>query len=820
MLITLAYRVPREHLAELLGTVTAYPLTARFQDAWATLPQPPRYGVLATGLVAATGKPVQLFRERDLADRERESGGKALLLTTDSALDHRLRIAVREWERHSRGSGPLLLPDCLPEPEPARQFAGFIEFRPGEVPRAPNSVFRVAAWQIAKALAYHPLVIDGRAPVRLRMDTSGRLVSWEDDDLIATSSGRAFAMTNVTVNLTTRPGVQDLVLTFDGHLSRLDRRGTWYRRIWIDRKPETPVLDLPVRIRKVEGEWQRYLDPAIASILKACQVESLSLPEKFPDRPATHRPRLSSGGTQSLGSGPGPRFMLRLHEYITEYLPQLVPLTYELDKEINLPERIKKFPKHGVLPESIAPTGYKKMTIACLYRTAEARDRMLEQLLELTKCRPAADGSLTPVHERLNLVARHCPRLLEHGTPNRAMFLDHLDLPREEDHLVVAWVETEFHPDMERPEFDAKPHLRRLFGHLGIPTQFLATEPVVLPEGATRASPETQRHAARSALRDLLRSAGVLDERMRDAVTKDRLRNKLDRRTLLLGINARAQNAANGERPFVLTMTAVLADPADLEQWRVLMYSESKARWVRAAEGLTDFHAGAIGVTHLGRAEGKAETTRVEVEHRLAELVSADLRNVPVAVFVDAQAARAIWSGLQNVRFGTGPLPGDSLRAQGLDVAVIRMHADMADLGRPVTRVDEGNKAVDRLQPAAPGKGVYRLVESSVPSWLFAGKSASLEAKHGRTGALFTRWTLPAELSKELRTPWHSYTAREIVIARSGLWDPVELAALAARLCEQPIAWDGRTITPGPVHLGIAVDKDHPEYRMTEAGDE
>ncbi|MDQ3577431.1 MAG: DUF3962 domain-containing protein, partial [Actinomycetota bacterium] len=602
MLSTLAYRIPREHLTALLGTVTAYPLASPFEEAWATLPgDRPRYSALATGLVAATGKPVQFFAERDLAEQERECGANALLLTTDSALDYRLRVAVRAWERHLRNGGTPVLAELLPEPEEARDFVDYIEFRPGAVPVAPNWVFRVAAWQVANALAARPLTIDGRGSVRLRMDTSGRLLAWDDRDLIANQRGKAFAMTNVTVRLTTRPGVEDLVLTFDAHQSRIDPRGSWYKAIWVDRNERTPILDLPVRARKVDDEWIREFDPSIATILSACQLEPLRLPDEFPERPSDFRPKQLTGGFHALGSGPGPRFMLRLHEYVTRELPLLAPLTYALDKGINLPERIKKFPEAGARPESIGPTGYKKLTIACLYRTAQARDRMIAQLEKLTNQRPAADGSPTPVNERLNLVACHCPELLDHRTPNRASFLDSLDLPTEDDHLVVAWVETEFHPEMEKPEIDAKPHLRRLFGHLGVPTQFLATEPAVLPEGAKRATNTTEEHAAMAALRDLLRSAGVLDERLRGAVSKDKLRNRLDRRTLLVGINARAQKDRSGGRPFVLIMTAVLADPVDIEQWRVLMYSDRRGGWVRAAEGLTDFHAGAIGVTHLGR---------------------------------------------------------------------------------------------------------------------------------------------------------------------------------------------------------------------------
>ncbi|MEV0675976.1 RNaseH domain-containing protein [Actinosynnema sp. NPDC050436] len=830
MLRTLAYRIPREHLTELLGKVTAYPLTSQFQEAWATLPGGrPRYGTLATGLVAATGKPVRLFGERDLAERERESGAKALLLTTDAALDRRLRVAVIAWERHLRDGGTPILADLLPEPEEARLFSDFVEFRAGEVPIAPNWVFRVAAWQIARSLASRPLGIDGRAAVRLRMDTSGRLLAWEADDLIVSPNHKSFDMTNVTVRLTTRPGVEDLVLTFDAHQSRIDQRGKWYKATWVERRAETPILYLPARAYKVEDEWHHEFDPAIASILSACQLQPLTLPDEFPERPEVFRPKLLGAKYHELGSGPGPRFMLRLHEYVTRELPLLAPLTYELDKTINLPPRIKKYPENGILPQSIGPTGYKKMTIACLYATAEAKERMVNQLVELTGRRPATDGSTTPVHERLNLVSRHCPELLGHRTTNRASFLASLNLPVEDDHLVVAWVETEFHPEMEvKPDIDAKPHLRRLFGHLGIPTQFLATEPVVHVEAERqevgdkkqKKESEKRKHVARAALRDLLRSAGVLDERMRSAVSQDKLRNKLDRRTLLVGISVRAQQVRKGQRPLVLGMTAVLADPADLEQWRILMYSDRRRTWIRAAEGLTDFYAGSLGVTHLGRTEEKVELIRTEVEHRLSDLVSSDLSNVPVVVFVDAQSTRSIWPGLQNVRLGAGPLPGDSLRARGLDVAVVRMHADMRDLGRPVTRVDEGRRAADSRQPAAPGQGVYRLVESSVPSWLFAGKSVTLDAQWGRIGAQYTRWTLPDDLRHQLRSPWHSYTGREIVVVRPGLWESVELAALTARLCEQPIAWDGRTLVPVPLHLCTAADQDHPEFRQSEPDEE
>src|SRR5260370_35429240 len=66
--LSLAYRLPRSHVDQLLGTVTAYPLTAAFQDAWDNLPawpyrgkltRPP-YKSLATDLCAATREPISM----------------------------------------------------------------------------------------------------------------------------------------------------------------------------------------------------------------------------------------------------------------------------------------------------------------------------------------------------------------------------------------------------------------------------------------------------------------------------------------------------------------------------------------------------------------------------------------------------------------------------------------------------------------------------------------------------------------------------------------------------------------------------------------
>ncbi|MGV9338997.1 RNaseH domain-containing protein [Streptomyces sp. NPDC003688] len=829
MLITLAYRVPRQNMDSLLGSITAYPLTADFEKAWADLPKrenqrQPRYSALATGLVAATGQPVRLFGERDLAEEEQSAGSRMLLLTSDAALDDRLRVAVRAWERHIRdGKKPPLLPGLLPAPEPARSFADFVKFRPGRVPVMPGWVFRTAEWQVMRQLAGVPMRIDDRAPVHLSMDTDGSLLAWDPGDLLANRAGSAFSMHKVTARLTTRVGVEDPVLCFDAHLSRISPQGDWAKNVWIERNEnDSPILKLPLRRRpdRETGKWRSHLDPAIAKIIEACQLSALDIPDELPRIPGVIRPQMASTRFHALGSGPGPRFMLRLHEHIMSALPLLVPLPYEVDKRIRLAPRVTSYPPDGLPASAVGPSGFRKVSLACVYATPAGRDRMLAELEELAgqPLKPTSERQPTHVNSRMDVVTRHCPELLAHDTVNRAASLRSLNLPSGDDHLVAAWLETEYHPDVPRPEIDAKPHLRRLLGHLGVPTQFLATEPTVLPPKTNPSSTKTKKHSARAALRDLLRAAGVLDNRLLDSVIAGGRPHGLARKALLVGIHARRQQTGTEGKPLVLTMVALYVDPDDLASCQVLVHSDRRQAWVRSAEGVADFHSGAIGTTRFGRTGEKTELTRDVVEARLGELLAITPDGTPMVIFVDTQETRTIWPGLQNAHLNAGPLPGDKVRGGGADIAVVRLNTELSEIGRPVTRREKANMPSDSAKPAAPDRKVYRLPDADGRCWLFAGRSASIKAKGGDRGAFYTRWTLPDGLTSQLTVPWHSYTGKEIVVVSPGSWAPEQLAGLTASLCEQAISWDDRTQMPVPLHLATVIDYDHPDYRVP--GDE
>ncbi|WP_410643366.1 RNaseH domain-containing protein [Amycolatopsis sp. lyj-346] len=819
MLTTLAFRLPREDVVDLLGSVTAYPLSEEFQRIWDQLPrrgthrQP--YSALATALTAATGQRVCLFGEWELGEDERARGNRMLLIT-DKALDHRFKPAVRAWERQVRsGAADAELADRLPPPEKARLLAEHVQYRPGAVPLAPGWVFRIATWQLMRRLAERPLALAGNRSQRLMIDTDGCLLAWDRADLLAGSRPGIFAMGRISAKLTTRGGVEDLIVTFDAHISRFTTDWAFTKNTWLYRGDDKPILRLPVRHRRTEDEWVTYLDPPIVKVLEACQTSGIEVGTELPPEPGAARPSTREFQRHDVGSGPGPRYMARLHAHVTNCLPQLRTLTYRQAKEISVPQR----PSKSGLPDvDVSSTGFQRVLITCLYATTDAHQRMLGELRALadTDVSPVEGGPAVPVIEGVDVLIRHCPDLLRHGPGGRAALLEStMDWEPADDQLVVAWVETEYHPEVDiKQDDDKKPYLRRLLAQHGIPSQFLATDPAGVRQPRTKkqreAKVEAKAHAARSALRDLFRIAGATGRHLARPPGADE--NLLGREALLVGIHARRQQTADGEVPLVLTLVAVHACPEG--SWSTLMASTTTQDWRTAARGITDFHGGSIGDPYLGRSEEKAARTRAHVDEMLRKLVTGDRVGIPVVLFVDTVATRSIWPGLRDQSLGDGALPGDRLVQDGHDVALVRLNDDIAEIGRPVDRLG-GRRPADPDTPGSPGRKpkLYRLTESAQPLWLFPRLSRKLDSLAGRPSMNFTRWTLPAERKKELRASWHAYTATEILVVRAGGWEPAELAAITARLCEHPVSWDHRTSFPVPLHLAVGADRDHPSYR-------
>lgn len=822
MLRTLAYRVP----ASVLGDVVTYPLSEEFVHAWDQLPrrdgrgqQAPRpYASLAAALRAVTCQPVRLFAERELDERDREQGTRALLLSTQPIEPRRLAVAVRAWERQVQGSKDTsTLASLLPDPDPPRAVASSVDHQKAAPPRAPGWVFDVAAWEAARRLSAHPLQLDGHAPVRLRLDSEGDLLAWDDPVAHTARNGQqGHALVRISAKVITVPGVTDLLLAFHAQLTRLDRRWNGVKHAWIDRDdPQAPVLRVGVQSRRLGETWITSPSDFTAEVVEACGLEVLSLPPTLTQPPGAVRAIVPRSVPHLVGKGVGPRFLLRLADHIERHLPELMPLRYERTAISASRPSARTRARHGILedrrqriplvelPSAIIASGHQHLRVVFLYATPQTRHRMTAALSQWTGLSAAQpDDDLIPFGDRASLVFHHVPEPLKHGPQSRnALLTDAPGLHAGDETMVAALIETEWSTEREIAD-DAKPQLRRLLAQHGIVTQFLdRRDPAPKPDDD---------HAVHAALRDLLRSAGLLDRRLALATARPNLTNGLKSPVLLVGLHARSQTTQHGKPRFVTTAVALRAQPDLASPWTATMYSDQDG-WTSYARGLTHFHAGNLGRVDLGRHAESADKSRAYVSGVLDALQPSE----SVVIFVDAEAWRTVFPGLQNARFGNSLLPGDNLRAAGRDVAVVRCNTGN-EVPRPVTRVGEPPAPADPAKPATPGAGLYTLSSASVPTWLLAGASRTYRAKGGSLGASYTRWTLPDHLAGKKGEDWHSYTATEIAVACHGTWQPEALAALTARLCDQTVAWEDRTRLPAPLHLARVADLTHPDFRTRE----
>lgn len=833
MLRTLAYRIPDAQL----GTVVAYPLSTEFAYAFAQLPkasmgtgakqvQPP-YKSLAAALRAVSNRPVRLIGDRNLSGPEPDGGTRALLLTTKPIDPWQLATAISAWERRVRnGRGDESLAALLPEPETARPLAQAITRRDG-CPVAPGWVFDTASWEAGRRLSAHPLAVDGRDPIVLRLDTEGALLGWHD--LVSHGEGQyeGHAMMQVVCQVVTIPGITELVLRFDAHLTRLDRRWNGVRSAWIERDALAgPVLRLGVRSFRRGDGWVTEPSDHTSEVVQACQLGRLDLPAELENPAGRVRAIVPKSRWHPVGKGLGARLMLRLAEHIEQHLPGLTPVAYgktaisvtrpsrpvaerhglSFDAEKTSTDKHKRV--RDALPPAVVASGHARLRLVLLYATVETRQRMASALESWIGTRTnVLDDTPVDVTDEVTAVFHHLPDHLQHGTaPTDKLLTDAPFLRPEHGVAVAALLETEWTAG-KRITDDVKPLLRRFLAGHGVVTQFLAHAET----GGPRKAGKTRDFAADAALRDLLRGTGVIDHRFAVATAREKLPHRLARPVTLVGLHARAQPVPGASRPnFVTTAVAMQAHPRPSDCWPLRMFSDRRG-WTTYAQAVTDFHAGPIGSNKRGRYGAVADPTRDYV----AGILDALEPDGPVIVFVDTEGWRTIFAGLQNQHLGREALPGDNLKAAGRDVAVVRINTGN-EVPRPLTRVAEGSMPGDPRQPSSPGAYLYSGPEGPVPSWLLAGSSRTYRSKGGQVGAHYTRWTLPDNLAREREQDWHAYRAVEITVVQTGSWSPEPLAALTGRLCDQAPAWDDRTSLPAPLHLAQTADHDHPEFRRNE----
>ncbi|MCW2945399.1 MAG: hypothetical protein JWR24_2116 [Actinoallomurus sp.] len=819
MLITAAFRIPRE----LVGSLWVYPLPARFLDEFGRLSErwqqknehaKAPYASLATALSAVTGQPVRLL------PRTRWNAGDVMLITTRPIDPVILSTAVRVWERLARGedtnmlgplldgitSGPQPIADVLDNPVRGRVVAE-------------SWVFDVLGWVIAERLSAQPIAFD-HAEIPFEIDTSGTLVAWQNPITKPRRKGSdARALMKITPQIKTLPGLEDLICTLDVGLTRLEESLYQVKNVWIDHGRSTggsALLRLPVTRRRTGDGWETIFRDYSGDVVAACGLDPLPWGENvLAEHPDLVRAGRSVNDQHPIGVGVGPRTYRQLVAHAEQVLGAR-PVCYEQAAEDRIgmrPRPVRVLAKAvadrlapDVLDAALTAAGYERLRLVHLSASAPARERVRRELAEYRDAGTplAAElGIVQPLTAKAEVVVYDVADLLAHDKVDRSELLTRAPLLKREDGaLVLALVETEYAPEMVIPE-DAKRPLRRTLAELGVASQFLAIPPHAMEEAIAE---KERDYPAEAALKDLLmRCAGLTDDRMAKSVSLEPFPLAGD--TWLVGVHVRKQSAPRRGARSRLVATMVAVHAALDSPWTFHLYVPGRG-WLRAPEGLAAFHNGQIGA-EIGKQTNAFADLRERVERALAQLH--DKRPVPIVMMVDGDATRRIWSGLTDLHLKTGALPGDSLPCAA-DIAVVRVGTDDTAVPRPVHRTEGNQPRTDPAQPAAPGNQLYvHTGDDGTRSWLLAKTSKTYSAGiEGRCGALYTRFTLPSNRMNLQRKPWHAFTGTEFVVARSGPFGEDVVAALTARLCAQPLSWDGRTRWPVPLHLARIADQTHP----------
>ncbi|GAA0950922.1 RNaseH domain-containing protein [Nonomuraea longicatena] len=816
MMITNAFRIP----TGLLGEVWAYPMTTALTAAFDQLSEVWRrksnneharapYQSLATALSAVTGQPVMILRG------PRTYQDPPWLITTAQIPPALLRRATRVWERLARGNidanviGPLIS-EITPE---RLHVADEVDTTvPGRV-TASNWVYRVLRWNLARALAETPVRFDSRE-VEFRLDSNGDMVAWDDPiTLPLRKGGLATGIIKISLSVKTLPGIGDLVCMPTISLARLVSAWPRVKSAWIDHGRPT-LLRVPVGTIRTETGFVSLCRDYSAQVVEECGLEPLPWGEDvLVARPERVRAWRSVNGSHPLGTGVGARTYLRFAEH-ADKLAGVEPVTYQLTRTKVLKNAADAPIGSASLDTAVRAAGLDRLRIVHLSAHSATRDRV-RLALDGYRQEPLSSelGTIHPLTTTSDFVAFDLPETLAHGVADRSRLLDQAPLLKPEPGtLVVALVDTSY--EGQKVTDDAKGPLRRELAKLSVPSQFIAIPP---GSDGSRAKPKKENDPdfpVVTAIKDLLRAAGMTDDRLAAAV--DLRPHPLDRDMWLVGVHVRIQNSknGNGSRPYLVhTMVALHAKQDRQAPWDLRMYVPGQG-WLQHVAGLTAFHAGPIGAA-IGNQQQAFAGLRGLVDNALSELPGDD----PIVVMADADETRRVWSGLCDGKLWRGLLPGDGL-ARAEEITVVRVGTSDEAVPRPVTFTD-GKQSADPDKPASPRNRIYELAgDDGSRSWLLGHASRLFnQGSKGRVGADFTRFTLPAKRVDEQGNNWHAFTCTEFVVVRPGLINEDHAVAMASRLCAQPLSWDAQTRWPVPLHLANIADEDHPNFR-TGNGDE
>ncbi|QMU67113.1 RNaseH domain-containing protein [Streptacidiphilus sp. P02-A3a] len=527
--------------------------------------------------------------------------------TIDLAVPPELAKRIADTTEHR-----YLLAECL-EPTANAQ------------PVAPNWLYRTVSWQLSRHLAATPWAIGDGKTVKLRPDTTGGLVAF--DNPWQNEQGGRFALSRTSLKLKTLPNVSSPVLLLDSRVSRISSSLVFSTTALAEHPGENrPLLEVSLNgfggartvnrlalaaLGRLEMDYSilRTIDDRskreqklLAEAKKA--KESASFPR---DHPGQVWPILGKNFSFPIGTGPGMEHLRLLHQHFTTVFDTTAEPLETREVRMNLPHRptdpenISKqeydrrkaervehpepkklgpirprgslFPTAESLFASVEAAGFKKLRIACLWYRDETRLRMIDTFCKTFGLSPEGldphEGEEFSLHgDQITAVFHQAAEFLKPGGPDgrRNALADTGAALRSQDGIIVgAWCETEI-PTTADFEGATKADLDNLDAKPQ--SKHILAElgvPTQYVRGMTATGvlrPKAKDHPAQMALLDLYRSLGIIDDRIANALRPEKAGYPVDR-IAHVGIHIRQQNRRKGEygQPKVVITASALVPP-------------------------------------------------------------------------------------------------------------------------------------------------------------------------------------------------------------------------------------------------------------------
>ena len=404
----------------------------------------------------------------------------SMLLRRVFTLTHRLALG-QDVGTIDLTDPPELARRIAGTPEQRHPLADYLEAADGTQATAPNWLYRTVAWELSRRLAREPWAISDSRTIRLRPDSKGGLVAF--DDPWENDRGGRYALSRTALTLKTLPNISVPVLLLDSRVTRISSSLVFSATALAEQPGEDrPLLEVALNGHSGVRTVNRLALQALGrlemdySILRAIDERSkreqklrADAKEKeerpvFPrERPRQVWPVLPKNYSFPIGTGPGMQHLRLLHQHFTTvFADQAEPLKMR-EVDMSLPHRptdpmklpqqehdrrkaeydrwkagrkqnpeLKKpdpisprgsaFPAPESIVASVEAEGFKKLRIACLWYRDETRLRMLDTFRK-TFSLPSEgldprDGEELSLHgEQITAVFHYAPGFLKPGPP-------------------------------------------------------------------------------------------------------------------------------------------------------------------------------------------------------------------------------------------------------------------------------------------------------------------------------------------------------------------------------------------------------------------